>query len=334
LHGPSNSQSEIIRVEHESHALADNPLGDPSLRWLPIYLPPGYQDDVARRYPVLWLLSGFSSWGERMLNLSAWDENIQQMPPVIAALPDCFTRYGGSQYINSTPVGRYEDYLVEELVPLVDGQFRTLPDAAHRGVAGKSSGGYGALVLGMRQPGVFGGVACHSGDMLFEYAYRTEFPDFVNGLAKYGGEPEAFLAVFDKVVPHERGTQWHATINTLAMSACYSPNPDSPLGFDLPCDTYTGEIVPEVWERWLAWDPVNMVDRHAEALRGLRCLYIDCGRRDEFHLHLGARMMARKLTEHGIAHQHEEFDAGHMDIGHRYDVSLPILAKALSPEVG
>jgi enterochelin esterase family protein len=253
------------------------------------------------------------------------------MPPVIAALPNCFTRYGGSQYLNSTATGRYEDYLVEELVPFVDGQFRTLPEASHRGITGKSSGGYGALVLGMRHPDVFGGLASHSGDTLFEYCYRNYFPEFVNGLAAFDGKPEVFLAKFESMPPYERGKHWFDVLNALAMSACYSPNSDSPIGFDIPCDTYTGELIPEVWERWLAWDPVRMVDQHVEALRGMRCLYLECGTRDEFHLHLGARALARKLASHDISYQHEEFDGGHMNISYRYDVSLPILSKAISP---
>lgn len=333
--------SQIITLEHSSQVLKDNPAGDPHRRELPVYLPPGYEDEPERRYPVVWYLSGFSSWGRRQLNLSAWDENLPQrldrlitdenMAPVIVALPDCFTRYGGSQYLNSSATGRYEDYLVEELVPFVDEQLRTLAEAAHRGVMGKSSGGFGALVLGMRHPDVFGGVACHSGDMFFDYCYRNDFPQFVNGLAAYDHDPAAFLEAFDKILPHKRDSAWFAVLNTLGMSACYGPNPASDLGFDLPCDVHTGKLDPDVWERWLAWDPVNMVADHAEGLGDLRCLYIDCGNRDEFHLHLGARVLTRKLEALGVAHQYEEFDGGHSKTDHRYDVSLPLLATALSP---
>jgi len=334
------SASQIITLEHTSRVLEDNPLGDPHERRLPVYLPPGYGEEPDRRYPVIWLLSGFTGWGERMLHRNAWDENIQQrldrligqgtMPPLIAALPDCFTRYGGSQYINSMATGRYEDYLVEELVPLVDAELRTLPEAAHRGVAGKSSGGFGSLVLGMRHPDLFGGLACHSGDALFEYCYRNEFPLFVNGMEKYGG-PGAFLEQFETILPHQRSAVWHAAISVIGMSACYSPNPESDLGFDLPCDLHTGQLIPEVWEHWLAWDPVNLVDEHVEALRGMRCLYLDAGTRDEYHLHLGARALVRKLDAHGVTHHYEEWDGGHSNINHRYDISLPILSTALNP---
>ena len=335
------STSQILFLEHTSRVLEGNPLGDPHRRRLPVYLPPGYDDQPERRYPVIWMLAGFSGWGERLLNLSAWDENIQQrldrligqgaVPPLIMALPDCFTRYGGSQYINSTATGRYEDYIVEELVPFVDERLRTLPEAAHRAVMGKSSGGYGTLGLAMRHPDVFGALACHSGDMFFEYCYYNDFPRLVNGLAAYDGKPEAFLEKFDKIPPHERDRNWRDVINVLAMSACYSPNPESPLGFDLPCDTHTGELIPAVWERWLAWDPVNMVEAHVEALRAMRCLYLDCGTKDEFNLHLGARVLARKLEHHRVPFHHEEFEAGHFDVSYRYDVSLPMLAAAINP---
>ena len=337
----SKSASQIIYLEHNSSILRNNPLGDPSTRRLPVYLPPGYDDEPKRRYPVIWMLTGYTGWGERLLNLSAWDENIQQrldrliliekMPPVIMALPNCFTRYGGSQYINSSATGRYQDYLISELIPELDNSVHTLPDSAHRAVMGKSSGGYGAMVLGMRHPDQFSALACHSGDMMFEYCYRNDFPKFVNGVAKYGGSEE-FLATFETIPHHERSQSWFDAISILAMSACYSPNLESRLGFDLPCDEYTGQIIDEVWTRWLAHDPLNLLADHLNALRPMRLLYLDCGNRDEFNLHLGARQMIRQLDSHNIDYQYEEFDGGHSNLNHRYDVSLPALAAAISPQ--
>ena len=115
----------------------------------------------------------------------------------------------------------------------------------------------------------------------------------------------------------------------IAMAACYSADPSAPLGIGLPFDLDTCAIRPDVWARWMAWDPVEMVERHAEALRSLRLLFVDCGTRDEFNLHFGARRLVQRLQAHGIAHEHEEFDDGHMDIDYRYDVSLPKLVRAL-----
>src|SRR5205814_2876975 len=115
-----------------------NPLGDPATRDLPVLLPPGYGDDktIARRYPALYGLAGFTGRGVQMLNIDPWQPNMVQrleqlyaagMPHAIVVLPDCFTSLGGSQYVNSDAVGRYEDYVVEEIVSLVDRQFRTVP---------------------------------------------------------------------------------------------------------------------------------------------------------------------------------------------------------------
>jgi enterochelin esterase-like enzyme len=171
----------IVYVEHESEVLKQNPLGDPYRRSLPVYLPPLYESTPESRFPVIWVLAPFAGWGERYFNLSAWDANIIERmdrlidegkaAPAILAFPDCFTRYGGSQYRNSSAVGQYEDYLVRELVPFVDANFRTLPSAEHRGVMGHSSGGYGALALTFSHSDVFGAAASHSGEF-FARAYE------------------------------------------------------------------------------------------------------------------------------------------------------------------
>ncbi len=320
-----------------SAALADNPLGDPATRRLPIVLPPGYAES-GRRYPVIVGLTGFTGRGVMLLNDDAWQPNLTErlerlyaagMPHAIFVLPDCFTRYGGSQYLNSSATGRYEEYVIAEIVPWVDAHYRTIAAAEGRGVFGKSSGGYGSMILGMRHPDVFGALACHSGDMAFELCYAKDFPLFCNAVNAAGGVAawwEQFAARVKK-----RGEDM-AALNILAMAACYSPDPAAPLGIGLPFDPHTCERIAEVWARWLEWDPVELLDRYGENLRRLRLLYMDCGTRDEFSLHYGARQMAKRLGERGIAHEYEEFDDGHMSVQYRYDVSLPRLAAALAHE--
>ena len=119
-------------------------------------------------------------------------------------------------------------------------------------------------------------------------------------------------------------------LNLLAMSACYSPAPGAPLGFELPVDLETGERRPEVWSRWLAFDPVVAAESHAEALRSLELLYLEAGTRDEFHLQFGARQVVDALRGHGVEVEHQEFDGGHMGVSYRYDSSLPLITAALS----
>jgi enterochelin esterase family protein len=328
----------------ESDALRGNPCGDAHMRRVPVYLPPSYDEDSSRRFPTVYLLTGFTSRGRALLNDAAWSPAIDDRmdalielgkrspgagcAEMILVMPDCLTRYGGSQYLNSSATGRYQDHLIDELVPHVDGRFRTLPDRAHRGVAGKSSGGYGALVLGMRHADVFGAVASHSGDMGFDYCYRVDVPRFCTLLQDAGGLDRWFDAFTRKV---QKSKDDFLALNILAMAAAYSPNPDtSPFGIDLPCDLETGEFRDDVWARWLEFDPVHMVKRHVEALRSLELLYFDCGSADEFHLHHGARALGRRLKGLGIEHRREEFSDGHMNVTYRYDVSLPLLSKVLS----
>jgi enterochelin esterase-like enzyme len=331
------NKSRIVYLEHESQVLSNNPLGDPYARTLPVYLPPGYDDEPPRRYPVIWVLAPFTSWGQRFFNLQAWDENIiqrmdrligsGQARPAIMAFPDAFTRYGGSQYVNSSATGRYEDYLTQELVPLVDRQFRTLPTRDHRAVMGYSSGGFGALIMAMRHPELFGALACHSGDMFFEACYWPDIPGAVRAFEQFGGVSE-FLKEFDRV--RDKGRDWLAAVGIVAGSACYSPNPGSPYGFDLPFDPYTGEIDAAVWQRWQAFDPVHLAPQNIDTLKRLRGLYFDCGTRDEYNLFLGARRLHRLLDLHDVPHVYQEFDGGHRHINWRYDTSLPFLTASLA----
>ena len=329
-----------VTVEYpwlESRVLADNPLGDPAVRRLPIILPPDYASAPDRRYPVLLGLAGFTGKGLTLLNEDPWQPNLAQrlerlyaagMPPVIVALPDCFTRYGGSQYRNSAATGRYEDYLLTEVLPYVDAHYRTIPGPAGHGVFGKSSGGYGAFMLGMQHPDVFGALACHSGDMVFEYCYAPDFFKFCTGITAAGGVVAWWERFAAKV---KKSGDDGAVLNILAMAAGYSPDPAAPLGIALPVDLHTAARIPEVWARWLAADPAELAEQYADNLRRLRLLYMDCGTRDEFNLQYGARVVARRLQALDIPHDYEEFEDGHMSVQYRYDVSLPRLARALTP---
>ena len=334
----------IITETISSSVLRNNPLGDPYTRHLPVYLPPGYKDSNTR-YPTVYLLSGFAGRGAFMFNDSAFDEPLHErldrlinggeIQPMIVVLPDGFTRYGGSQYLNSIAVGRYEDHLVEEIVPFIDQTYRTLAQPGFRAIGGKSSGGFGALVQGMRHPDVFGAIACHSGDMYFETCYRFDIPKFVNAAGRNGLDSyeklHAWLVEFSpKMQP--KPPAFFDIIHLSAMAACYSPNPASPTGFDLPFDCYTGKLLPEIWARWLAWDPVNLVEQqmYADALRQMKLVFIDCGNRDEYALHLGARILSQRLAELEITHWHEEFDGGHRHTQFRYDVSLKAISDAFT----
>ncbi len=319
-----------------SAVLATNPLGDPARRQVPVWLPPSYDAAPERRYPVIYWLAGFTSTGLSQFQGSPWNPSLGDrldrltasgaMGEVIVVAPDCFTRFGGSQYLDSSASGNYETHVCAELIPAIDNRFRTIAARDARGIAGKSSGGFGALVLAMRHPELFAAVASHSGDGYFELSVLRDIPVACRSLRRHGGV-DGFLRHFD-AAPVKRSDDI-ATMMMLAMGVAYAPDPASPHGFALPFDPQTGEIIDSVWRRFKAWDPVDMVGRHADALRGMRLVYLDAGCRDEWALDLAARILAARMRAAGITVDHQEFDDGHMNTGYRTEVSLPKIAAAL-----
>jgi len=366
---PLRDAGTVVVLEHRSSVLADNPLGDPSQRRLGVWLPPAYDrrsGGPGARFPVLYDLVGFTGAGVAHLNWKPFSENVAEraarlvhsgrMGPALIVFPDCFTSLGGNQYVNSSAIGRYADYLVDEIIPFVDREFRTLSSREHRGCFGKSSGGYGAMIHGMRYTKHWGAIANHSGDACFDLVYRTDWPNTLNELGKYrrparrpgrvaasdygarerrlsegldDGRVHRFLATIWKK-PKLSHPEVHALMN-LCMAATYDPDPRAPLGFRLPFHLETGELIERRWRRWLDHDPVRLVGRHARNLRRLKGLYIDCGWRDQYHIHYGSRQLSRRLAAAGIAHRYEEFDDDHSDIDYRMDESLPFLYRALRP---
>ena len=330
------NRGRIETVWFESAVLRGNPLGDPHVRRIPVWLPPSYDREPTKRHPVLYALTGFGSRGRGLLNDHPWSPSLDDRldalmaaghPECIVVMPDAFTRLGGAQYMDSTATGAYETHLVEELLPWVDANLRTLAEPRHRALAGRSSGGFAALRLGMRHPDRFGALASHSGDLLFEYAYAPDFPRACSVLQEAGGLTR-FLEAWDR--KPQKGKDDFLTFNIVGMAACYSPDPTAEMGIALPFDLTTGLPRPEVFARWLEHDPLRLLATHADALRGMRLVYLDCGTRDEYHLHHGARAFARELTRLGIAHQHEEFADGHMNVSYRWDRSLPLLLQAIA----
>jgi putative esterase len=324
----------------ESRVLEGNPLGDPHVRPLWVYVPPGYDDEPDRRYPSVYMIQGLTGqldmWRNRQAFRPSFPEAADELfasgeaPPCVLVWVDCWTSLGGSQFIDSPGTGRYHTYLCEEVVPWVDERYRTLAARQHRGIQGKSSGGYGAMVTPMLRPDLFGGLATHAGDALFEACYLPEFRESARALRDhYDGSFERFWEDFRSRPAFSKKTDY-VLLNDWCMAACYSTDEDGTV--HLPFDTATGKLIPEVWERWLAWDPVRMVDGHADALRSLAAIYIDAGTRDEAYLDLGAEAFRRELEKIGVTDVFFElFDAGHGAIEYRYPIALEYLAERLSP---
>ncbi len=323
----------------DSAVLEGNPLGDPAARPLWVYVPPGYDDEPDRRYPSIYVIQGLTGQLDMWRNRSPFRPTFPELaddlfasggaPPCILVWVDCWTSLGGSQFLDSPATGRYHTYLCDEVVPWVDERYRTVRDRDHRGITGKSSGGYGAMVTPMLRPDLFGAFATHAGDALFEACYLPEFPVCARALRDhYGGSYERFWEDFRSRPAFTQDSD-PQLLNQWCMAGCYSADEDGTI--HLPFDTATGELIPEVWERWLAWDPVRMTANHAEALRSMRGIYIDAGKRDEYFLDLGAEAFRRALERMGVADVFFElFDAKHGGIEYRYPVALEHLAKRLS----
>jgi len=323
-----------------SELLRGNPLGDPHERPLLVYLPPGYDDDPVRRYPAVYVIQGYSGnvamWRNRSAFRVPFPEAADavfaggQAPPAIVVFVDAWTRYGGSQFVDSPGTGRYHSYLCDEIVPWVDAQYRTLPDAAHRAIMGKSSGGFGAMITPMLRPDLFGALATHAGDALYEYGYLSEFAAAVRHLRRYDGDIWRWWREFTSRVAFTREEDM-SLLMVLGVAACFSAHPGGTV--DLPFDPVTGVLRPAVWQRWLDWDPVRMVRAHAEALQGLRAIWIDAGMRDEYYLDLGAEAFRAALRDVGVRDElvhFELFDAGHMGIDYRYPMSLAWLCERMA----
>jgi hypothetical protein len=322
----------------DSPALRGNPLGDPAERPLWVYLPPGYDDEPDRRYPSVYVIQGYTGhvqmWWNRSPFRSPYPEAVDELfasgthPPCIVVFVDAWTSYGGSQYVDSLGTGRYHTYLCDDVVPFVDTRYRTIPDAASRGIQGKSSGGFGAMITPMLRPDLFGALATHAGDTLYELCYLPEFGPAARFLRSWDGSIEAWWEDFRRRVPFTERAD--ATLLGLyGVAACFSPDDAGrPV---LPFDPRTGRPRQEVWDRWLKWDPVRMVPEHAEALRGLRGIWVDAGRSDEYFLDLGAEAFVGELASIGVTDvRFELFDATHAAIEYRYPLSLAFLAERLS----
>jgi S-formylglutathione hydrolase FrmB len=325
----------------DSTVLRGNPLGDPYQRPVWVYLPPGY-DEVPGRFPAVYVIQGYTGhvamWANRMPFRRPFLETADEVfatgaaPPVVVVYVDAWTAYGGSQFVDSPGTGRYHSYLCDEVVPWVDARYRTIPDRESRALCGKSSGGFGAMITPMLRPDVFGALATHAGDSLYELCYVPEFGDAARLLRDHDHDIWRWWGDFRSRPSFTRAGD--ATLLTvLGCSACFSAREDG--GVDLPFDPRTGALVPDVWARWLAWDPVRMVNRYADAVRSLRAVWIDAGTRDEYYLDLGAQAFRSELTRTGLPDDRvffELFDAAHGGIDYRYPMALTWLANRLARE--
>jgi S-formylglutathione hydrolase FrmB len=322
-----------------SELLRGNPLGDPHERPVWVYLPPGY-DDTDERYPAVYVIQGYTGhvamWANRTPFRQPFLETADQVfaagqaPPCVVVFVDAWTGYGGSQFVDSPATGRYHSYLCDEVVPWVDGHYRTIADRESRAITGKSSGGFGAMITPMLRPDLFGALATHAGDALYEYCYLPEFAEAVRHLRGYDGDIWRWWDDFRSRTAFTKPED-SALLTALGCSAAFSPGDDGrPV---LPFDPRSGDLRHDVWDRWLAWDPVQMAEAYADALRSQRAIWVDAGTKDDFFLDLGAQAFRDELRRVGVDDDRvhfELFEATHAAIDYRYPLSLAWLAERLA----
>lgn len=332
---PSIPRGTIATLWLDSAVLKGNLIGEDPLRRIDVYVPAGFDGSGL---PLLVDLVGYTGGGPSHTNWKTFGENLPErldrliatgtMDPVVVALPDCCTKLGGNQYINSAAMGRWDDFLLLEAVPLVEREL-SCGGPGKRGVFGKSSGGYGAMVHALLHPDFWSAAADHSGDKAFELLFAADWPKVLRAIAKTDNSIEKWLQTFFAATQVKvKDTDVHVLMD-LAMCATYDPDPKAYMGVRLPVTIDTCEIIPERWANFVKWDPLTLVETHGAGLAQLKMLYIDCGDEDQYNLVYGARRMHKRLDALGIDHVYEEFPDTHSSVDYRMDRSLPLLARAL-----
>lgn len=318
--GPAHGT--VIHVKVHGKSLEGNLEGDSPDRDVSIYLPPGYQSHPHKRYPVLYLLHGYtdndSNWfGEKHIFVdapAAIDKSIAAgARPMIVVMPNAYTAYQGSMYSSSITTGDWESFVVRDLVSYMDAHYRTIPDRMSRGLAGHSMGGYGTVRLGMKYPEVFSSIYALSPCCLTPSA-TAQNPAITKAEAIRGA---ADLAKAD-----------FGTRAMIASAAAWSPDAQKPpLYFDLPS---AGPEQPLIVAEWDANAPLAMLPQYACNLKRLRAIALDVGTKD--HLMPSVQELDRGLTALGVPHSFETYDGTHISgiqVRLEQDV-MPFFSKNLS----
>jgi len=320
----------IVHTRIESSHLAGNLLDDPSERDVFVYTPPGYEDSD-RRYPTAYLLHAYGTSAAEEITPKTegqrWAPPLEDVldpvfrrmgaPPMIVVIPDGWSRWGCGQWVDSPVTGNFE----QDVVPYVDATYRTHPAARSRGVFGFSSGGFGSWNLASRNPDVFGAMAVLSADSWLDMTHKVMLYKYLDSIW-----PEAPNGPVE-------GNMWSELVYDYA--ATYSPNPDNPPFYvDLPMAWPSGELLQDVWDRWLAFDPVVNVHERLDNLRNLSGILLDAGFNDDYNLHWGHRLLSHYLTEAGIAHEHRENPGNHGGRApERYQLALEWLSRVLDHDL-
>ncbi|SOD99564.1 alpha/beta hydrolase [Spirosoma fluviale] len=320
----------VERIKVHGKGLEGNLAGDSPDRDVSVYLPPSYQTDKKRRYPVIYFLHGFTDSDDKWygftkhwINLPAVvDKTLAdgKSGEFILVTPNAYNRYFGSMYSNSVTIGNWEDFVADELVAYVDKQYRTLPQAASRGLAGHSMGGYGTIRIGQKHPEIFSSLYLLSPCCMVPNMGGSANPQMATRMESVKTQADLEKADF-------------GTKAMFASAASWSPNPtNAPFFLDLPVKG--GEPQPMVTAKWAANAPLATLDQYINNIKQLHALAFDAGSKDA-SIAANNKILDAMLTNYSIPHTYEEYDGDHINrIGERIEQKmLPFFTKNLSTEM-
>jgi len=326
---PSRAQAverhgSVERIQVHGRSLEGNLSGDSPDRYVSVYLPPSYNTSKARRYPVVYLLHGYNGtdalWYSDpkhyivVPNVADSAINAGTARDMIIVTPDAHTLFAGSFYSNSVTTGDWEDFVARDLVGYIDSHYRTLRGAASRGLAGHSMGGYGALRIAMKHPEIFSSLYLMSPGPL---------GGWLPGTPEEMAQVEAVKTLDD-----------FRALNTslrgrVAAAAAWAPNPNNPpLYLDLP--VHDGQLSPDVINKFVANQPLAMIDQYVTNLRKLQAIGFDAGAQDPV-IAANLKLLDGILANYNIAHQFEIYEGTHTSrIAERFEIkALPFFTKNL-----
>jgi len=323
----------------DSKAIADFPMGDAAKRRMPLLLPDNYDENRAEPYPVVVVLAGYGSHPEKFIfSSSVFDRPLstklnqamieKSMPEAIIVFPDCTSKLGGSQFINSPAFGNYMGYLCDEIIPEIDQQYHTYKNRHYRAITGHSSGGFGAMVTSMLRPDVFAHMASSAGDCFFEGLFMPLITPTLIAIKQAKGMDKFINLFLNDNLPGNRGN--FEAMMMLAMAPCFAPKIEAPIIYgDLFFDLNDGKINDAIWQRYLDWDPVQMTPKYLDAWSQMKTIRLDCGRSDPYGMQWGQAQIAKTLQDNQIKCSLNEYSGGHNRQGPRAVERIGDLLKAM-----
>ena len=328
--GPAGGAAKIEHIVVHGKALEGNLEGDSPDREVTVYLPPTYQGDQARRYPVVYLLHGFGSRDDaftgKLVDLTPSADRLASTggfsAPIIV-IPNASTLHGGSMYSNSVTTGNWETFVAEDLVAYIDGHYRTIAVRISRGLAGYGMGGYGALRIGMKRPDVFSSLYVMSAELLDPNDNARPDTAALAEAIKTRAQAEQAARAEDG-----RTAGFGASL-MLAKAAAWSPNAgNAPLYLDLPFKD--GKLQADIAARWTTNAGLTMVEGNTSNLKKLYAMVIDVGTNDP--LLASNRQLHQALMRLEVPHHYEEYEGDHTNrLADRIDRNfLPFFSKSLA----